>query len=492
MLSYDTLQLAVPAVIVMALITLLSQFFPKAKEQSPRVLRSRNEFLTRRKLIKDRWEEKGDVRGWFTFLTLLGSFYLLRNFYQTLVSTGRLFTLGGGGYLSTVFIFEFPEFLAVVSAQFVACFSAYFSQRLILATGPRFRFLLGCMQFFWMSMMLGVTCSYVYRRYTALSLSFRFAAVAQCMVLCMKMHSYMRTNSQLAASTGKTKKVDGLSADAKVELQARGLIDGAYAPGEEEAVLKEILEREDFRAAVYPKNVTLWNYVEFLFMPVLVYEPRYPRSQSFSLGYLVQKVLEMVLLGLGIWQLLEFEVNPRLVSLGNQATHPLHAVLELMAPVALLFVFLFFVVFDCILPGLAEITFFADREFYGDWWNCTTFEEFSRKWNKPVHEFLLRHVMVDSHVVLGISRRNAAIFTFLVSIVLHEILVTAILSRFTPYLAYFSLLQIPLLSLMRSPVFKGAWLGNISFWSSLLLGLSLIVSLYFKEYCSEPFNCNIS
>lgn len=54
----------------------------------------------------------------------------------------------------------------------------------------------------------------------------------------------------------------------------------------------------------------------------------------------------------------------------------------------------------CILVALAadlrldllQLTFFADREFYQDWWNSTTFDEFSRKWNVPVHSFLLRHV----------------------------------------------------------------------------------------------------
>lgn len=28
---------------------------------------------------------------------------------------------------------------------------------------------------------------------------------------------------------------------------------------------------------------------------------------------------------------------------------------------------------------------FADREFYQDWWNSTSWDEFARKWNKPVH-----------------------------------------------------------------------------------------------------------
>lgn len=33
----------------------------------------------------------------------------------------------------------------------------------------------------------------------------------------------------------------------------------------------------------------------------------------------------------------------------------------------------------------STICSFADREFYQDWWNSTTWDEFARKWNKPVH-----------------------------------------------------------------------------------------------------------
>ena len=40
----------------------------------------------------------------------------------------------------------------------------------------------------------------------------------------------------------------------------------------------------------------------------------------------------------------------------------------------------------------AEITGFADRRFYDDWWNSTSMDEYWRKWNLPVHQFLMRHI----------------------------------------------------------------------------------------------------
>ncbi len=51
----------------------------------------------------------------------------------------------------------------------------------------------------------------------------------------------------------------------------------------------------------------------------------------------------------------------------------------MIIPFTLVWIIVFFILFECILNGIAEITFFDDREFYQDWWNSTTFDEFARK-----------------------------------------------------------------------------------------------------------------
>ena len=71
---------------------------------------------------------------------------------------------------------------------------------------------------------------------------------------------------------------------------------------------------------------------------------------------------------------------------------------------------------------------FADRQFYDDWWNSTSWDEFSRKWNKPVHTFLLRHVYASSISSYKLSRSSAMFFTFLLSAAVHE-LVMAIVTK---------------------------------------------------------------
>ena len=128
------------------------------------------------------------------------------------------------------------------------------------------------------------------------------------------------------------------------------------------------------------------------------------------------------------------------------------------------------------------MTFFADRKFYDDFWNCSTFAEFSRKWNRPVHLWLLRHVYLDAMRRYGASRSLAQTVTFAVSIVVHEAVLWGAFRRVTfPYLGLFSLTQLPLADLMRIEVIQGRRLGNLLFWGGLTFGISLITVLYAKE-----------
>jgi diacylglycerol O-acyltransferase-1 len=52
----------------------------------------------------------------------------------------------------------------------------------------------------------------------------------------------------------------------------------------------------------------------------------------------------------------------------------------------------FYFSFHTWLNLMAEITGFADRLFYKDWWNSESMGEYWRTWNLPVHNWFLRHV----------------------------------------------------------------------------------------------------
>ena len=63
-------------------------------------------------------------------------------------------------------------------------------------------------------------------------------------------------------------------------------------------------------------------------------------------------------------------------------------------------------------------------------WNSTSWDEFSRKWNKPVHAFLLRHVYAPTIMGYGLSRTTAMFLTFLLSASVHELVMVIVTQKF--------------------------------------------------------------
>lgn len=94
----------------------------------------------------------------------------------------------------------------------------------------------------------------------------------------------------------------------------------------------------------------------------------------------------------------------------------------------------FFVVFDFCCNFYAEISGFADRQFYQDFWNCTNFDEYARKWNRLVHEFLYRHFYLEYLMRYKLTVFQANVWTFLFSIIFHEVYLTLLFNRASFYL----------------------------------------------------------
>lgn len=327
------------------------------------------------------------------------------------------------------------------------------------------------------------------------------------------------------------------------------------------------------RTFPYPSNLSLYDLTIFTIAPTLVYEPLsvYPRTKKIRPAYIVEKIMvAAALVFMGIL-LFSNSMSPPLTDVAAaakavyrhtaqgkaqgsgsgappQKALPAHyeggvlidAIARMAIPTTGLMLIIFYVTFECVCNACAELARFGDRGFYDDWWNSTTFAEFSRKWNKPVHEGLLRHVYLgtmgvpSSRVLLEgrwaeglaeaqrvlheasasgsgegagrsstganggrssrggsggrrkrktvLSPMTALYLTFLVSIAVHEAILWGVLGWVTPWLALFSLCQFPLLTLLRLPVFRGKRLGNIVFWSGLILGVSTIIVLYAREY----------
>lgn len=128
---------------------------------------------------------------------------------------------------------------------------------------------------------------------------------------------------------------------------------------------------------------------------------------------------------------------------------------------------------------LAELTRFADRGFYADWWNSKSWDYYARAWNIPVHNFLLRHAYHSSISAFHFSRTTATLVTFLLSACVHELVMMVLFGKVRGYLFTFQMLQLPLVALSRSRLLKGRdTLGNVIFWLGLSAGPAFLTSLY--------------
>lgn len=215
------------------------------------------------------------------------------------------------------------------------------------------------------------------------------------LVLLMKMHSYAFYNGHLSATKHRLSALDNpehASTAAAVRYPSSNTqvneLDKAAEEkktADEAASLTEL--REDLAIELtsplghvtYPQNVTMANYSDYLLCPTLCYELEYPRTPKINWMELFWKTLAVF----GCIFLLtitseEFIVPVlkdsavRLQGIDSWADMGLilaETISELLFPFMVTFLLVFLVIFEYVLGAFAEITCFADRHFYSDWWN---------------------------------------------------------------------------------------------------------------------------
>jgi diacylglycerol O-acyltransferase-1 len=132
---------------------------------------------------------------------------------------------------------------------------------------------------------------------------------------------------------------------------------------------------------------------------------------------------------------------------------------------------------------VAELLCFGDREFYKDWWNAKTVEEYWRMWNMPVHKWIIRHIYFPC-IRKGFSRGVAILISFLVSAVFHEICIAVPCHIFKFWAFSGIMFQIPLVFLTRylHATFKHVMVGNMIFWFFFsIVGQPMCVLLYYHD-----------
>jgi len=331
------------------------------------------------------------------------------------------------------------------------------------------------------------------------------------LALFMKMHSYAFYNGHLSTTLDRLKELDQpvgpntpMDTAVRYPTARTGPHEIRELTEEEHDNLPPVLQlREDLAMELtsplgnvtYPENLTMANFFDYLLCPTLCYELEYPRTPQRSYLELFWKTLAVF----GCIFLMtvtseEFiipvldESQARLQETRNFVDSALifaETVSRLLFPFMITFLLVFLVIFEYVLGAFAEITRFADRQFYSDWWNSLDWLEFSREWNIPVHHFFRRHVYSASRGV-KLSRPAATAITFFISAVAHELVMGCITRKFRGYGFFFMMLQIPFVAIQRLPwVREQTLLNNVMFWIFMIMGLSL-VSDFRRLQCLRP------
>lgn len=92
----------------------------------------------------------------------------------------------------------------------------------------------------------------------------------------------------------------------------------------------------------------------------------------------------------------------------------LNLYLELQLLVIGMLLLIIYFMMESIPNALSELAYYADRQFYVDWWNAVTVEEFIQKWFKMPYIFYYRHITVRLVVKYEFNSTFARIVAFIV------------------------------------------------------------------------------
>ncbi|KAK3438871.1 hypothetical protein EUGRSUZ_C03419 [Eucalyptus grandis] len=146
----------------------------------------------------------------------------------------------------------------------------------------------------------------------------------------------------------------------------------------------------------YLYDVNFKKLVYFMVAPTLCYQLSYPRTSCVRKAWVARQLVKLVIFTGVMGFIIEQYINP----IVQNSQHPLKGnllyaierILKLSVPNLYVWLCMFYCFFHLWLNILAELLRFGDREFYKDWWNAKTVDEYWRLWNMPVHKWMIRHI----------------------------------------------------------------------------------------------------
>ena len=309
------------------------------------------------------------------------------------------------------------------------------------------------------------------------------------LVLLMKMHSYAFYNGYLWGTKQELQFSKSALAKYKDSVNDPEVID-ALEKSCEFCSFELNSQSLNDQKQKFPNNINVSNFFMFTMFPTLIYQIEYPRTKEIRWAYVLEKICAIfgtIFLMMIDAQILMHPVAMRALAVRNSEWTGIMdrllkwagLLVDIVPGFIVMYILDFYLIWDAILNCVAELTRFGDRYFYGDWWNCVSWADFSRIWNIPVHKFLLRHVYHSSMSSFKLNKSQATLMTFFLSSVVHELAMYVIFKRLRFYLFFFQMLQVPLVALTNTKYMKDRTvIGNVIFWLGICMGPSVMCTLY--------------
>ena len=419
---------------------------------------------------------EGSFHGFFALFWLSLAFLTVKTLLQHYRETGHYFK-GTLLFLYQVDIWD----LAAVDALMVSSSVFVYVLQVAVHRGLSWNRYGYIIEHVWQTLYLGLV---VRRSYTGnWGWIQSVVIVLHCVVMLMKQYSYATYMGYLS-EVYKTKQ----TLEKKLIIRDDESTSTLDEDSEEGHLLTEIEELSDeltHDGVTYPENLTLWNYIDYLLVPSLVYDIVYPRTERIRWHFVIEKTLATLGTFFLMTMVVEHYILPVIPqNLGRMTAQEKFAelpwlLLDMVFPFLTMYLLTFYMIFECVCQWFAEMTRFADRNFYNDWWNSLTWDDFARDWNVPVHRFLLRHVYHSSMSVFNVRKQNATLITFFLSALVHEMVMACMTKKIRAYLLFSQMLQLPLVVVMRTRMFKrNPVLANVFFWFGIFVGPSFICLSY--------------
>lgn len=300
--------------------------------------------------------------------------------------------------------------------------------------------------------------------------------MAQVSIIFLKLVSYHMVNYWCRKSQKKT-----------VNNRSRGR---SYTSFENNILLKDSSIDSKSSLVVYPDNLTAKDIYYFMFAPTLCYELNFPRSDRIRKRFLIKRLAELFVLLQVIFALIQQWMVPTINNSFKplqemKISHVVERLLKLAVPNHFIWLIFFYWLFHSCLNSVAEILRFADRQFYKDWWNAESINQFWRNWNIPVHQWCVRH-LYKPLLIQGYTKLQANMAVFFVSAFFHEYLVSFPLKMFRSWAFFGMLSQVPFALIISRYLHKDY--GNMAVWLSLIIGQPLCILAYYHDYYVIHYN----